>query len=299
MKRLRRGPLLLLAFLALLFVIYALNWNAKSRLMVTSFETEKVLAHNQGKLLKGKAAVNGFPFFFTLTITDFVYDSPGTIRTAAPEVRIAKAFWSPFSSTITASNAYLYLIRHELRTGITSLKAALTRAPFGGKSRKEIALHVSADIEGILAGKNFAALSENIQKLSFNANVSGPLGAEFSQKSIEDWRAAGGTVDIHDFTCLWGSLNLEGEGTAALDVRQQPMASFTVRASGYEPVFSTLVANNQMKPIEATLAKAALKLLEDTPRKGEPPKTRVPLTIQDDTLTAAGLRLARWRPLVW
>src|ERR1043166_362194 len=177
--RYRRGSVLLLAFLALLFAVYALNWNAKSRLMLSAVETEKAMAHNQGKLLKGKPSVSGFPFSLTLIITDFVYDSPTLVRTAAPEVRISTPFWAPFSSTITISNIYFYLIRHDLRTGASNFRVTLSRSVLGGRGRKDVSLHVSADIEGILAGKNFAALSENIQKLSFEADVLGPITQNF------------------------------------------------------------------------------------------------------------------------
>src|SRR5262245_41641412 len=137
MKRNKRIVILLLVFVGLFAGAYSLHWSARSRLAVTGFETEKALAHNQHKLLKGKAEVIGYPFSFTVVITDFAYDAPGELRGAAQEVRIENPIWAPTLTRLTGINAYVHLVRRDIRTAAALVKATLHHPLFAPKTGKQ------------------------------------------------------------------------------------------------------------------------------------------------------------------
>jgi len=128
--------------------------------------------------------------------------------------------------------------------------------------------------------------------------LSGPWPGGALTQALTQWRDAGGTLDVSRFSIEHGPLKLQAEGTAALDVRLQPQAAFTVRAEGYLDTVEALVKAGLMRPRDGTAVKLVLTVIAKRPA-GRAPFVETPLTLQGQVLSAGDLRLLRVPPIQW
>lgn len=124
----------------------------------------------------------------------------------------------------------------------------------------------------------------------------GPLIA-----ALRRWRDAGGTIEISRLATEYGPLNLEIEGTFALDKRMQPLAALIVRAEGYIDTVEALVEAGLLQPNEGTAAKLGLSIMARRP-EDRPAYVETPVTVQDQTLSVGNVKLlhlpaVHWGPL--
>ncbi|MBT6096135.1 MAG: DUF2125 domain-containing protein [Rhodospirillaceae bacterium] len=115
---------------------------------------------------------------------------------------------------------------------------------------------------------------------------------------LQQWRDGGGTLELTRFAAELGPLNVQAEGTAALDRKLQPQGAFTVRAERYLETVQALVNARLMRSIDATAAKLVLTVIAKRP-SGREPFVETPLTLQDQVLSAGDLRLVRLPRINW
>jgi hypothetical protein len=196
----------------------------------------------------------------------------------------------------------------------------LREAEFGRTDRPERASLAGLDVNLRLpadpgAGAPAAELWIAVDQLTLPEALNPPLGdtVEFAfldlalygrippgplKLSLDEWRRAGGTVEIRRAEAKWGPLGTEGEGTLALDSRLQPMGAFTARLSGYGPALDNLVEAEWVRPTEAAAAKVVLNIIAKPGADGVS-EVKVPLTVQDGLVSVGPAQLMALPPVRW
>jgi hypothetical protein len=136
-------------------------------------------------------------------------------------------------------------------------------------------------------------LGDVIAKAHTILSVKGALPPGPLQQSIPAWRDAGGVIDANRIALRWGPLEIDGDGTLALDDEERPLGAFTARIRGYGETIDALAMSGLVRPREAAAVKIALNMLarQDDPRGAR--ALKIPVTAQDGRLTVAGFPLAR------
>jgi hypothetical protein len=293
----KRRTLISLGILIALFVIYVFHWfNVKHEVEAryTAWAKEQVTA---GATINADMKVRGFPLAVTMHSNDFKYERPDAFRIHVPDLKITVNPLTPFRVTATSNTGSQFFFHKANYTFSTqNLSLSIARPLFEAHNAKDNGLFVHAHLTALgLDESHKVALGNLIQELSFKAKLKGQAPMFDDKKSIEAWRDAGGTVEFDRVFLNWGSLLVNGKGTATLDKNNQPAATLSSTISGYEQAIDVLRDQNQVQPIVASVIKAALKLLEDPDApKDQQKNIRVPVTIKDSTLSIAGVNITSW-----
>ncbi len=141
-----------------------------------------------------------------------------------------------------------------------------------------------------------SGLGETIERLDIDTSFKGRLPPGPLADAVAHWRDDGGTIEVNRLAVLWGPLDLDGNGTLALDAENRPLGAFTVRVRGYGETIDTFARTGLIRPREAAGAKVALNMFA-RPNSGGTSELTVPLTAQDGRLAIAGFNLMRIDPL--
>ncbi len=143
-------------------------------------------------------------------------------------------------------------------------------------------------------------IGRKLDRLAGEVALRGPLVAgQNGPEELARWRDAGGTVELSEFSLVWGPLRLAGAGTIALDNALQPVGAISARISGLDRLLDLLDRAGQVRPQQAAIARIALAVLTRAPADGGPPEAQVPITIQDRQVSIGPVRLLRLPPITW
>lgn len=109
------------------------------------------------------------------------------------------------------------------------------------------------------------------------------------QARIEDWRLAGGHIDLTDASLTSGPTKLDGKGVLGLDEGHRLRGRFDAQGSGLEPVLQRFGVNPGLVGAGALLS----SLFGGKPRQSEPqaaPSLRLPLIFDDGWLVIGPVR---------
>lgn len=145
-------------------------------------------------------------------------------------------------------------------------------------------------------------LGQRIARLESDATLTGRLPPGSARTSLNTWRESGGTLELRKLALAWGPLELDGNGTLALDERMRPIGASTVRIRGWAETVDALQRGGIIRPADATAAKIALGLLARQPQAGGQggrggSMIQIPVSSQDGRLYIAGLPLIRVNPI--
>lgn len=297
----RRASIISAALIALCLVGYVLYWNHLSDELQTRYNSWIELEAKSGGAIKGEVTRGGFPFQVSLNVKDFSFDKDGFARITAPYVQLALRPWSPFRVT---ANAYqggtFFFTKLDYGFSAQGASVSMARPLFRPRSMRNNGLFVNLSLEGVgLDERQKVALGNFIQSLSFRAKVKGILPDVSNKAEVDTWRKDGGTVELDRINLVWGSLSMTGKGTLALDKDFQPQAAFSTTVYGYEQAVDVMRDQGQLKPLVASIIKAALKMLEDEEANSPSQTIRVPVTIQNNGLSVAGVNITSWAPYPW
>lgn len=297
----RRASIICVVVLAVLLAAYVLYWNSLSNELNTRYAAWIETEAKTGGIIKGEVTRGGFPFMVALNIKEFSFDKDGFTRIAAPNVQLSLRPWSPFRIT---ANAYqggtFFFTKLDYGFSTQGASVSIARPLFRPRSMRNNGLFVNLSLEGVgLDERQKVALGNFIQSLSFRAKVKGILPDVSSKAEVDAWRKDGGTVELDRMNLVWGSLSMMGKGTLALDKDFQPQAAFSTTVYGYEQAVDVMRDQGQIKPIVASVIKAALKMLEDEEANNQSQTIRVPITIQNNALSVAGVNITSWEPYPW
>lgn len=153
-------------------------------------------------------------------------------------------------------------------------------------------------VEVSLPAEPRPALGRAVPLIEAEGEIRGPLPAGRAQAALTRWRDAGGVLDLARFRARWGPLDLDGDGTFALDEAMRPLGAATVALRGLSATLGRLVEAGVVPPREGGLAQALVAALARPPEGGGPPEVRVAVTLQDGYLFLGPVRLLALRPVI-
>jgi len=142
-------------------------------------------------------------------------------------------------------------------------------------------------------------LGQRITSAAIEAKLLGTLEPGPLPEALTRWRDAGGTVEIARLDIDYGPLELNANGTLALDGDNQPIGAFTTRIQGFFQAVDALRRRRLVDDRAAITAKLVLGALARKGSNGERPTLSIPLTLQDRLLYAGPVPLFEIPPISW
>jgi hypothetical protein len=143
-------------------------------------------------------------------------------------------------------------------------------------------------------------LGRKLDRLAGQLSVRGALEpTDLSPDGLTRWRDAGGTLELTDFSLVWGPLQIAGNGTLAVDDALQPVGAFTAQIAGLDRLVNLLEKTGRMRAQQAAIARIALAVLTRAPANGGSPQARVPVSIQNRQLSVGPIPLLRLPTINW
>ena len=137
-------------------------------------------------------------------------------------------------------------------------------------------------------------LGPEIALAMFEATVTGrPVPITNLAATVAAWRDSGGDIEIKRLKLTWGKLDIEADGTLALDSMMRPIGALTARVKGHEHLVDAAVAWGQLREKDGRTAKAVLGLLASAGGG----TLSVPVTLQDGLVLLGPIAVARLSPL--
>ena len=155
---------------------------------------------------------------------------------------------------------------------------------------------VAAQLDPNLVG----TLGRKLDQLAGQLSVRGALDpTDVSPDGLTRWRDTGGTLELADFSLVWGPLQIAGDGTLAVDDALQPVGAFTAQIAGLDRLVDLLERTGRMRPQQAAIARIALAVLTRAPANGGAPQARLPVSIQNQQLSIGPIPLLRLPTISW
>ncbi len=142
-------------------------------------------------------------------------------------------------------------------------------------------------------------LGNHLARLTVVAGLLGPIPAGPWPQSLATWRDEGGTVEVERLGITYGPLSAQATGTVALDGDMQPIGAFTAKVQGFRETVDALRKRGLVRRRDAVTAKLVLGALARTPKGGGPPTLNLAITVQNRTLFAGPVPLARLPAVDW
>jgi hypothetical protein len=140
-------------------------------------------------------------------------------------------------------------------------------------------------------------LGREVALVSADATFTGPVPARLDRVSVTAWRDAGGTVEAHALSIRWGPVEIDAEGTLALDSAMRPLAALTARVRGFGALIDILEAERAMGEDAADAVRVAMALIAVMPPGETQPVLEIPVTIQDGWLSAGPVPVVEVGPV--
>ncbi|CAA7615568.1 DUF2125 domain-containing protein [Magnetospirillum sp. SS-4] len=139
-------------------------------------------------------------------------------------------------------------------------------------------------------------LAHRIDSAHLEARLMGTVPDGPSLAALEAWSRDGGTIELDRLTLDWAPLSIEADGTFALDPALQPLLATSSRVRGWSGLTTRLVRNGLMEPGVASAAEVMMGLMARPDAQGRPTLT-IPVSVQDNILSAGQIRVLRVPPL--
>jgi len=247
------------------------------------------------------------PGHHTLTISGAVMETAQTITLDAGSLSIGAEFLGGRWRHVTASGSDLRIEQDgQLVSELARVSSVLNReyvppAPDVDERTRTGALHISLNDLTIpaLGDQLVRVVGSIVQYASLNVEVYGSLPVDLSPSSLVLWRDAGGVVEVRQVRADYGPLSLDAEGALALDGRLQPVGSFVARVQGFSEAIDALYGVGMITDGDVLTAKLVLGALAKKDAITGKSHLSIPVNIQDRTIFAGPLTLAKLPPIRW
>ena len=126
-----------------------------------------------------------------------------------------------------------------------------------------------------------APFNSTVQEVRFAAEPPIPSRNGSLPATLEEWRFAGGRVEVHTIEIKWPPFAVTASGTIALDRHLQPVGAFSARFQGFFEVLDALVVGGAARNRDASTARVVLGILARSPPGGDSPEISISVTAQD------------------
>jgi hypothetical protein len=144
-----------------------------------------------------------------------------------------------------------------------------------------------------------SGLDSRVDRVELAAMLRGLIPPGAPDDALRAWRDSGGTLEVEKLLAEWGPLRLSGDGTFALDEALQPMGSMSAAIQGLEPAAEQLAAAGIISENDAELVTIAGTALARPAADGDGKEIRMPLRLQNQTLSLGPLELMRLPTVQW
>ena len=195
----------------------------------------------------------------------------------------------------------------EWRLDKVSLTQAGTVLADIGKARLQLTTGTAGKEDDILAEFHALALphgllkpfANDLDRVRLHAAVpNGALNASFDKATASAWHAEGHAIQIKRIDVKGGRIDVDADGTLALDGNLQPVGAFALRARKHESLLNAMAETGWLSHSNATIAKLTFGLLAKTNAQNEPYVT-LPVSLQDRTVSLGPISVARIPFMAW
>lgn len=160
------------------------------------------------------------------------------------------------------------------------------------------AVSISVLADSATLPRDTSGLGTLVTRVRVDATVRGdPLPAVALASGLAVWRDDGGTIEFRTFAVEWGSLDVDAEGTIALDAAMRPVGAGSVTVAGHEATIDRLVAAGNLGESDGATAKAILDVIARL-SSVDGQRARVPVRIQDGDVFLGPIAVAKVGPIV-
>ena len=276
-----------------------------------------------------KENVSGFPFAFHVSLADASVARGNSYRVAVPEIAGTASPWDLSRWHIVAprggngtvqgidaaiaaqsltgdvvlgadTNTLAVSVRQLSGAGATAGElvahvALPRRAP---RNHRDLGLAATVQFYHLTLPKPVKALGDTIESCDVDIRIMGGLPPGDWRQALTAWRDGGGTVELIQSNLQWGALQLEANGTLALDTDLQPTAALSASIVDHAALVDAAVAAGMLPKKNATLVKLVLDLIA---KRGNDRQTRLtaPVTVQNGKLSIGRAEIGKVPRIEW
>lgn len=177
---------------------------------------------------------------------------------------------------------------------------AFSMPPLTPRSHTDELIGFDLALAGVALPPGRVALTaEPILHLAATGKILGPLPSGLPPRAaLAQWAGAGGTLELTGFRFHQAPLDLEGEGTLALDKAQQILGALTIRAQGLSETIDLLESQGLIDPGSAKTGRLMAEGLAKPDDKGRK-IVNVALSLQQGFVWLGPIRLTPLPVLTW
>jgi hypothetical protein len=144
-----------------------------------------------------------------------------------------------------------------------------------------------------------ALTADPIARAAAAGTIMGPILPGLSPPvALAQWAQGGGTLELSRFAFAQAPLDLEGEGTLALDRNQQLLGALTIRAQGLTETIDLLVQDGMIEEGAAKTGRMMAEGMAKTDDQGRK-VVSIALSLQQGYAWLGPIKLARLPVLAW
>ena len=184
--------------------------------------------------------------------------------------------------------------------GLDSGQVRLEITAAAGADYSTMAGALEARLQGIeMPDLSISPLGSDISRLSFRAELFGGPPSALTPQELTAWRDLGGVIEVRHLILGYGPLELETAGTMALDKELQPIGSLTAQVQGYAEAIDAMRVSGMISGGDAFGAKLLLGALSKADPSTGKSGLSIPLSLQQKTLHAGPIALAKIPSVIW
>ena len=177
---------------------------------------------------------------------------------------------------------------------ITGAELHVRRAP-----TKNPSLDVAVFIKDVVFGQTHSyTFGNRLQELNAEISLKGLMPVAWSRMALDGWRDEGGVVEMHRLQMLWGNLEVQLDGTFAIDEVYRPIGAASATIKGYLSLLAALRMEGIVSEPAAFAAGVALDLLAEPAADDGGDLLRVPITLQNGHLHVGPIPLMPLGPVI-
>ncbi len=180
---------------------------------------------------------------------------------------------------------------------VAALTAAYGPPGLGYDGKPKIPL--SADlVEVTLPERLERPFGRQVAQSSLLAELNRPPPWKWTPEALEDWRKAGGKMEVERFAIVWGPIELAATGTVTVDRQLRPLGAFDAKVIGLSESLDALAAAGAIPQDQVfALQLLLLALSSETDAQGRK-VLEVPFSLQQGRLFLGPIPLAELDPVV-
>lgn len=200
-----------------------------------------------------------------------------------------------------ASRKYGTFEMHDVKSNWVDLKLLkFGHLPVGSKGKES----GFCDIEGLNFKELnfFKGMPNDLQKLHLAYSFKPfSLKGDVSE-ALKAWYDSEGTIDIDGFQLSWGPVQLDANGTLAVDENLQPLVAVATEIQGVDEMVHVLAENKVIHKNLVPTIKIALGFLKEKKTQGSSDEVmyhKVSITLQDRELSIASIPVLKIGNVDW